>query len=417
VPLLARNGNQLGLILLSDRVEDDFTPEDEAALVHLAQMAAVAVENIRLSNRVREAGGQKEAFLAMLAHELRNPLAPLRNAMQLLRLQTDPETVGWARDVIERQVLHLSRMVDDLLDSSRVARGQIKLQRVPVELTNLVRLTIQDHQASLEAAGLALKPEVSAEPMWVHGDPIRLAQVLSNLLHNAAKFTEAGGQIALQLAPEEGWARLSVTDTGRGIEPKLLPHIFESLTQADRSLERSKGGLGLGLALVKGLVELHGGRVAAASEGVNRGTAVTVWLPLAPTPASSPLPAASRQLAVRCLRVLIIEDNADAAASLAALLGVYGHQAEVAYTGPDGVEAVARFSPDVVLCDLGLPGISGFEVARLLRADPKNARLHLIAVSGYGQEEDHQTALAAGFDQALVKPVDPESLRHLLAGL
>jgi signal transduction histidine kinase len=372
----------------------------------------------RQADALKEADRRKDEFLALLGHELRNPLAPLRNALHVLRLQKgDPTRVDWAGGLMERQVQHMTRLVDDLLDITRISRGKITLQRERLDLGQLVREAVEDRRGSLQEAGLALTLDLPAEPLWVEGDPTRLAQVVGNLLHNAIKFTDRGGQVTVRVArdAEGGRAVVTVRDTGIGIEPELLARVFETFMQADRSLERSRSGLGLGLALVKGLVELHGGEVRAASPGLGAGAEFTVWLPSAQAPAPNGEPSEPSPLTARSLRILLVEDNRDSAASLKMLLELFGHQVAVAHSGPAGVETAQRERPDVVLCDLGLPGMSGFAVASQLRCDPQTARARLLAVSGYASESDQQRCREAGFELHLTKPVDPVELQRLLA--
>jgi CheY-like chemotaxis protein len=355
----------------------------------------------------------------MLAHELRNPLAPLRNALHLLRLRGDDgETRGQLCEVMDRQLSHLTRLVDDLLDVSRITRGQVLLHKEGLDLAALVRAAVEDHRAAAEAAGLALTCAVPARPVCVQGDPTRLAQVMDNLLTNAVKFTEGGGRVGVRLDADEprGRAVVTVRDSGIGIDGALLPHLFETFTQADHSLDRSRGGLGLGLSLVQGLVELHGGRVRAESDGPGRGSAFRFWLPLAAegTPPAPRRAAAGGAPARVKRRVLLVEDNADAAFSLRLLLELAGHEVTVAHDGRTGLETALRLRPDVVLCDLGLPELDGFEVARALRGDPDTAGTYLVAVSGYGQDDDRRRSREAGFDTHLTKPVDPCHLQRLL---
>jgi len=280
-PLVSRSGRNIGLISLSDRNVGEFTAQDEAILVQLARLASVAIENALLSRQLRQADLHKDAFLAMLAHELRNPLAPLRNAAQVLRLRDDPVTVQWASDLVDRQVEHLTRLIADLLDTSKLTHGKVRLQCQRLDLVSLVRTTAEDHRAELERAGLTLQFDLPARgAVSIRGDPTRLAQVLGNLLHNAGKFTDAPGQVTVRLARTESRAVVSVEDTGVGIEPALLPRVFDALTQADNSLDRTEGGLGLGLAVVKGLVELHGGGVSVHSAGPRHGARFDFWLPI-----------------------------------------------------------------------------------------------------------------------------------------
>jgi PAS domain S-box-containing protein len=372
------------------------------------------------AEQLAEADRRKDEFLALLAHELRNPLAPIRNATQLLQRLGEPHPgVGPLREIIERQVTHLARLVDDLLDVSRISSAKVLLRKERLDLAALVRAVTADHRPLLLGGGLRLAVEVPDRPLWVDGDPTRLAQVVGNLLHNAGKFTDPGGLVTVRLAPgpDGGRATLTVCDTGIGLEADILGRLFEPFSQADRSLARSQGGLGLGLALVKGLVELHGGGVEAASAGPGRGAEFTVCLPLAPGPAEQKRPPGGPGPKAT-LRILVVEDNRDTAATLRLLLEMEGHEVAVAHNGTAGVAAARGLWPDVVLCDIGLPGgMDGYGVARALRADPEQAVATLIALTGYGQEEDRRQARQAGFDRHLTKPVDPVVLMQLLATL
>jgi signal transduction histidine kinase len=376
--------------------------------------------NAHLSERtaqLMDADRRKNAFLAMLAHELRNPLASLRNALSTFHLRgvADP-TMRQELDIMDRQVRHLARLVDDLLDVSRIMRGKIQLQTERLDLARLVRTAAEDHRGLFQQAAITLDVAVPALPVWVMGDSIRLAQVLSNLLENAAKFTGTGGQVGVRLTVDTNarHAEISVRDTGIGIEPEMLPRLFETFTQADRSLARSKGGLGLGLAFVKELTKLHGGEVHAASAGPGRGAEFTIRLPVQPEPAAlAQMPAPPRRFEKR-FRILVVEDNRDAADSLRFLLELYGCEVAVAYTGPDGVQVAERWQPDVVLCDIGLPGLDGYGVASQLRHNPSTSKARLIAVTGYGTDDDKQRSREVGFDAHLVKPVDPDVLQRVL---
>ncbi|HEV8334923.1 MAG TPA: ATP-binding protein [Candidatus Polarisedimenticolia bacterium] len=392
------------------------TPGEMAILQSLGDSAAMAISNVQLIASLDESNRRKDRFLSMLAHELRNPLAPLQTAIHLLKLRgNEPERVAEMQEVMGRQVKHLTHMVEDLLEVSRITHGKITLRRERVDLARLVRQSVEDHRALLEASGVSLEAEVPQVPLWVVGDPTRLAQVMSNLLDNAGKFTPAGGRVTVKLAAGDE-AVLTVCDTGIGIEPDVLPRIFESFTQADHSLDRPRRGLGLGLSVTKGLITLHEGSIEAESAGAGRGASFTVRLPREPElPALLERSHATRAASKR-LRVLVVEDNRDAAETLRLLLVACGYEVFVAYTGPDGVEAAGSTSPDIVLCDIGLPGMDGFGVAAALRQSPTTAHARLIAVTGYGQEEDRRRALEAGFDVHLVKPVDPEKLlSHLNA--
>jgi PAS domain S-box-containing protein len=377
-------------------------------------------ERKRAEEALQEANDQKDNFLAMLGHELRNPLSPIRAAVHVLRrLNPNEPGIERAHDMIDRQVTHMTRLVDDLLDVSRVARGKISLRDEMVDLTQLVRAAEEDHRPMLEAAGLTLTVESWPAPLWMRGDPTRLSQAIGNLLHNAGKFTNPGGQVSVRLAAADSvTAVLGVRDTGIGIAPQALRRVFETFSQADRSLDRSRGGLGLGLALVKGLVELHGGSVHAVSAGLGHGAEFTLRLPLRPAPDGRPPAPEAAPLAPPSRRVLVVDDNPDVVESMRYLLESSGHRVAVAYSGAAVLETVWRFRPDVVLCDIGLPGeIDGFAVARTMRSDPVFHGLCLIALTGYGQEEDRRRVRAAGFDVHLVKPVDPVQLEQVLATL
>jgi PAS domain S-box-containing protein len=414
-PFFGRGRQNLGVIQLSDKSEGDFNEEDEAVLVQLSQIASVAIENVRLADRLRESDRQKDEFMAMMAHELRNPLGPMRNAIQILNLgKTDAQTMRWALDLLERQTTHMAHMVNDLLDTSRMSRGKVQLQLGPLDLVALVRTAAEDRRPALEAVHIGLTLDLPAEAIWVRGDPTRLAQVMGNLLHNAGKFTQPGGTVDVRLRAEEGTASVSVQDTGAGMGPAMLSRLFDPFSQGEHSLARTQGGLGLGLALVKGLVELHHGRVEATSPGLGRGTTIAFHLPREHPPIAAVEDRVADNGVPHAHRILVIEDNPDAAESMQMMLELFGHEVRIAATGPDGVTAARSYRPDVILCDLGLPGISGFEVARILRGDPALEGATLVAVSGYGEKEDHRKALASGFDKALVKPVDPGVLRELL---
>jgi signal transduction histidine kinase/DNA-binding response OmpR family regulator len=417
MPLLAR-GHTLGVLTLalgpSGRA---YEPADVALAEDLAGRAATALDNARLYQNIQEGDRRKDEFLAMLAHELRNPLAPIRNAVQVLRLVgLQEKPVSQARDMIDRQVTHMARLIDDLLDMSRLSRGKILLRKERLDLVQLVRATVEDYRSILESTGLNLEMRLPEQPLYTHGDPTRLAQVVGNVLHNANKFTDAGGHITVELASEPGdsQAVIAIRDTGIGMEPEVLARVFETFSQADRSLDRSRGGLGLGLALVKGLVELHGGCVGVASPGPGKGTELTIRLPLGGVPPVRPAaPAAWPTRLAR--RVLVIEDNPDSAESMRMLLALSGHKVEVAATGVAGVERAQTFRPEVVVCDIGLPGgMDGYDVARAMRADPELSGAFLIAATGYGQVDDQRRSREAGFDAHLTKPVDFAELHRLL---
>ncbi len=370
----------------------------------------------------READRRKDEFLAILAHELRNPLAPIRNSLHILRLgaRNDP-TAERVTEMMERQVNHMVRLVDDLMEVSRITRGKIELRKEPVEVAAVVRSAVETSRPLIEAAGHQLTVAVPPEPLTLEGDPVRLAQVFANLLNNAAKYTEDGGRICLTVRREGGDAiAVSVRDTGIGISADMLPRVFELFTQVDRSTRRAQGGLGIGLTLVKSLVEMHGGSVEARSDGRGKGSEFVVRLPLAAAPrrAGAPAPEEEGPSAVLVLRrVLVVDDNRDAAESLAMLLKLLGSEVHVAYDGPGALEALRTYRPSVVLLDIGMPGMDGHEVARRIRRQPELQDVTLIALTGWGQEEDRRRSQEAGFDYHLIKPVDVGALETLLSSL
>jgi signal transduction histidine kinase len=417
LPLRARRKTLGVLALTRGATGRPYGPADRALAEDLAGRAAIALDNARLHGALREADRRKNEFLSMLAHELRNPLAPIRNALHVLHLSgLDRPELHWAREVIDRQVQHLIRLVDDLLDVSRITRGKIRLQTEPVDVAVVVARAVETSRPLIDARRHELAVNLPGEPVCVQADAIRLSQVLSNLLNNAAKFTDEGGRIGLAVAREGGEVVLRVTDSGAGIPAEMLPCVFDLFMQADRTLDRSQGGLGIGLTLVRHLVEMHGGRVEALSPGVNQGSEFVVRLPLL----SGASPAASANgcgtaPAAAPRRVLLVDDNVDAADSLALLLSLGGHEVRAVHDGPSALRAAAEFRPEVVLLDIGLPGMDGYEVARRLRQCAEVAGTLLVAVTGYGREEDRRRSREAGFDFHLVKPADPQQLAELFA--
>jgi PAS domain S-box-containing protein len=374
-------------------------------------------EELRASEAaLREANRRKDEFLGMLSHELRNPLAPIRNALYLLdHAEPTGQEAHRARDVINRQVGHLTRLVDDLLDVSSITRGKIELRRVELDLAALVRRTADDYRPILQDRGLDLVAESADSELVVNGDETRLAQVFGNLLSNAAKFTPAGGLVKIAARADDGHAVVRVRDTGPGVAPDVLTTIFEPFTQAKQTLARTEGGLGLGLALVKGIVSLHGGEVNVASG--SGGAEFIVRLPLAvrgehhAAPPEAPAGAAAP---VSYHRVLVVEDNKDAAETLAEMVRMLGHGVEVAYDGPTALRRAGDYHPDLVLCDIGLPGMDGYGVAHGLRA-AHGRNVRLVALSGYAQQEDVAMAMEAGFDEHVAKPCGPEQIERLLS--
>jgi len=410
-------------------------PRPDGSVLHLSTssapirtaagvMGAVVVfsdmtERVRAEQELRDADRRKNEFLAVLSHELRNPLTPIRNSLHILkRAASGSEQAKRAEEVLGRQTDQLVRLVDDLLDITRVSRNKIQLKRAHLDFGKVVRRAVDDHHSLFEGKGIVLRADLAPETLTIDGDEARLAQVVGNLLSNAAKFTATGGQVTVTTSKPtgRGRAQLCIVDTGAGIEPDMLRRLFQPFIQADATLDRSKGGLGLGLALVKSLVEMHGGEVCAHSDGTGRGAEFVVELPLVQIRAAGDPPAwTEREKTVR--RVLIIEDNLDAAESLRDALELSQHLVEVAYNGPDGLRKARVFRPDIVLCDIGLPGMDGFEVAKSLRADTFFQGTFLVALSGYALPEDLERAAKAGFHRHLAKPPSLEALDETLASL
>ena len=382
----------------------------------LLVVATDITERRRTDEALRLADRRKDEFLAMLAHELRNPLAPLRNAMQYLKMQEamDPK-IAWSLNVIDRQVTHMTRLLDDLLDVARIMRGKIKLKTERFEVAEIVNNAVETSLPLIESRRQELFISQTTAPQWIEGDRVRLAQVLSNLLNNAAKYTSEGGKIMLSAMREGSDVIIEVSDNGIGISPDILPYVFDLFTQADLSLAHSQGGLGLGLTLVRQLVEIHGGTVTAASAGIGQGSSFTVRLPVLPLEIHAAESVVTGiNLPVDKLRILVVDDYSDAAESMAMLLQAEGHEVQTADCGIKAIEQAQVFHPQVILLDIGLPDLDGYEVAKRLRALPETSDVILIALTGYGQTEDRERSQAAGFNHHLLKPVDYKELTRLL---
>jgi PAS domain S-box-containing protein len=427
---LHKNGRVVGALTLYSNQKAAFDSEQVELLLALAADVSYALDAIeaerlrgeteralRESERqLRDADVRKNEFLAMLSHELRNPLAPIKNSLYILaHVRGDSEQVQRAEGVIERQVTHLTRLVDDLLDVTRVTRGKIRLERAQLDLDELVARTVDDHRDLFAVAGVTLALQPSGSRLRVHADRTRLTQVVGNLLQNAVKFTPKGGTATVSVESRgEAQAAVRISDSGTGIGADILPHLFEPFTQADRTLDRSKGGLGLGLALVKGLVEMHGGSVFARSEGPGKGAEFEVVLPTA-LASEVAEPRSLIEPVTRPRRVVVIEDNHDAADSLCEVLDLLNHSATVAYSGDEGLKKVRAHRPDVVLCDIGLPGMDGHAIARAIRADASLSATTLVALTGYAAPEDLARSQEAGFDFHLAKPPSIEAIERVLA--
>lgn len=362
-----------------------------------------------------EASRRKDEFLATLAHELRNPLGSARSAVELLRLADADTGQHEAHDILSRQLDHLVRLVDDLLDVSRITQGKLILQFSPVALSAVVDAAVETTRAFIASRGHTLQVQLPAAPVWLQGDVVRLAQALGNLLHNAAKYTPAGGTITLSARVHAGRVQIAVADTGIGIAAAALQDIFQLFTQADHCDERAPEGLGVGLSLVKTLIELHGGEVRASSAGAGLGSTFSIDLPVAAQPvAAPPAPAPAPAPSKKSLRILLVDDSADAVRMLKMLLQKFGHVVETASDGPAALALAPVFAPQIALLDIGLPGMDGYEVARALRRMPELDGLMLVALTGYGQDRDRELAHAAGFSHHFVKPLNIDALRALL---
>ncbi len=372
----------------------------------------------REQEALREDDRRKDEFLALLGHELRNPLTPIRTAVALLRRRDlEGPVAGRALEILDRQIAQMTRLIDDLLDVSRISRGKVLLRKEPVELAELLRAALRDRAGSLEARALHVETSFPEREVVLDADPARLSQAIGNLLDNAEKFSDPGGLLRVSVAVDEasGEATVAVRDTGIGMSKEMLARVFQPFSQAAPCAARGRGGLGLGLWLVRGLVELHGGRVTATSEGEGRGAEITLTLPLSTVDAAVVHPAPPVVEHARPCRVLVIEDNGDAAETLQLALTLAGHAVIVAETGEEGIARALACAPDVVLCDIGLPGAAdGYAVARALRSEPSCSHAHLVAITGYGQAEDRRRALEAGFDRHLTKPFDLGVLERIL---
>ncbi len=369
---------------------------------------------------LRDADRRKDEFLATLAHELRNPLAPIRNGLEVIGMAEASAAIERTRSMMDRQLTHLVRLVDDLLDVSRVTSGLLQLRRGPLELRSVITAAVETSRPAIEQAGHHLAVVVPEEPIFVDGDLIRLAQVLSNLLNNSAKYTRRGGHISLTVGREEETAMVTVKDDGIGIPPAMLHRVFDMFTQVDRTLERTTGGLGIGLSLVKGLVEMHGGTIEARSEGEGMGSEFTLRLPVVTPDVTVADPTNGRGQEVVTpdrRRILVVDDNTDSADLFGVFLERLGNEVRTAYDGEAGMLEAENFRPDVVFCDIGMPKMNGYEVARRLREQPWSREMLLVALTGWGQEDDRKKSSDAGFDFHLVKPVEPAALKRLLAGL
>ena len=402
---------------------------DSRGLLEIATRAAIAFDNAQLysslkremsraqsaEEKLQEANRRKDEFLAMLSHELRNPLAPIVTAAQVLdKVAPNDARIGWVREVIERQVTHLAGLVDDLLDVSRITQGKITLHREAVELGKVIEHTLEIVRPLIDSKRHALAVQVPETPVWVHGDFSRLSQIFSNVLHNAAKYTSDGGNIELHVTVDRGRVAVRVRDNGIGIEPQFLPQVFEVFTQGYRGLDRSQGGLGVGLAVVRRLVELHQGEVNVISDGPGLGTEVNVQLPCISEVVPNAGTQAPRQPRQGGKRILVVDDNADAAESIAVLMGIEGHEVKTVTDAMQALTCLDVFAPQVAIIDIGLPGMNGYELAAGIRASRTLRKPLLIALTGYGQAEDFDRSRDAGFDHHFVKPANLKAIQAVI---
>jgi signal transduction histidine kinase/DNA-binding response OmpR family regulator len=416
LPLHAR-GRTFGVLCFSrEPSRRTFSSSELSIALALSSRSSIAMDNSRLYRDVEQADRHKNEFLSMLAHELRNPLAPIRNAVAVLRQAGDGEAIAWAEDIIDRQVTQLVRIVDDLLDLSRITQGKIRLELEKIDIASVATSAIETSRPLIDARRHQLQVQLPSEPLFVHVDQARLSQVLSNLLNNAAKYTPDQGRIWLSVSREGEQAVIRIRDTGIGIPPDLLAKVFDLFTQADTSLDRAQGGLGIGLTLVKRLVELQNGSVEVASAGSGKGSEFTVRLPvISPQPHKPARRNSSATASGEKLRIIAVDDNQDAADTLAQFLRIQGHDVRVLYEGQGVAELVGEFRPQVVILDLGLPGMSGYDVAKQLTGGATPEDLLLVALSGYGRDEDIQRSRECGFHHHFVKPLDIKAMMNLLA--
>ncbi len=379
------------------------------------QLARQRDELENYAGALKDADRRKDEFLAVLAHELRNPLAPIRYALEIVRMSPDGKITEEIRGMMDRQVTHLVRLIDDLLDVSRVSRGKIDLRRENVALQTALHAAIETSRPVIASGHHELTLDIPDAPLLLNADVTRLSQVVSNLLNNAAKYTSPGGKISLTVRREDGEVTIAVEDNGVGIPEAMLPKVFELFTQVEKGIERSRGGLGIGLALASQLVELHEGSISAESPGAGLGSTFTVRLPLLPQGALAAGIASEPRVEGSSLKVLIVDDNVSSAETTGRMLSMIGHETTLAFGGQEALEAARTFHPDVIMLDLGMPGMSGYDVCRELRRDPGFERTMLIAQTGWGQESDRRKTREAGFDHHLTKPVDLQELSRLLA--
>jgi signal transduction histidine kinase/ActR/RegA family two-component response regulator len=420
---LVKQGRLVAMMAVHQQQARTWSADDVALVEAVVDRCWAHIERVRSMEALREADRRKSEFLATLAHELRNPLAPIRNALELLRLSSDkPAMLERVRGTMERQVDQMVHLINDLLDIARIANGKMDLQVRRIDVQSIIASAVETSLPLIEAGGHRLELDLPEEPLWINGDAVRLSQVLSNLLSNASKYTPEHGRINISARASDDLVVLQVTDTGIGIAQQDLGRVFDMFSQAPHSVVISKGGLGIGLSLVRHLVTLHGGTVSASSPGPGCGSTFTIRLPYALQNETNPGDRLVEQGVAKPdgepkLRVLVADDNVDAADTLCILLREKGHEVSVAYDGQEAVEIGASFVPDIAFLDLGMPRMDGYQVARTIRTLPKLENVRLIALSGWGAKEDRMRTHAAGFNDHLLKPASLESLNAVLASI
>jgi signal transduction histidine kinase/DNA-binding response OmpR family regulator len=419
LPLMIR-GTTSGMLILARRDSEATYNSEHISLANdLASRISVSLENTMLVERIQEADQRKDEFLAMLAHELRNPLAPISNSLQIMKLSSDSVLHKQAEETIERQMQHMVHLVDDLTDVSRITKGKIELRKERRTFKDLLAHGVETAQPLIKQKGHALTIELPEEDIWLDADPARISQIFSNLLNNAAKYTDKGGHIKITVRLSDDWVNIIITDNGIGIAPHMLLRIFDMFSQVDSSLERTQGGLGIGLTLVKSLIEMHEGSIVARSKGLEQGSEFVLRFPVATPPDMHP--SADIQLdpanASASLRVLVVDDNEASAKTLGWMMEAFGHEIRIAHDGASAIELAKTYCPEIVLLDIGLPKMNGYEVCKLMQTDPLLKDTIFIAQTGWGQAEHRERSKEAGFNHHLVKPIDMKTLEGLLSKL
>jgi PAS domain S-box-containing protein len=415
-PLIGRDDTSIGFLQLADKDEGEFTAEDEALVVQLSRLAAIALENATLYEELKANAQRKDEFLAMLSHELRNPLAAMSNAVIIANRTGQPEHIEWSMGVIARQMHHLTRLIDDLLDVSRINRGKIKLRRRVVDALSIVASATDTVRPLVDERMHTLSVAAGPNPLWVDVDPTRLEQVVVNLLNNAVKYSENHGHIEVSAQLDQDDVTIVIRDQGVGIPPDELSEMFELFAQGNRTLDRSEGGLGIGLTIVKKIVEMHGGSIVAKSDGAGKGSSFTIRLPSV-APPSEPMAEEVEppEVANRKARILVVDDNVDMARGMVRLFDLIGYETKSAFDGSEALAIARQFHPEFVLLDIGLPGMDGYEVVARMRQEETCKDALIVAISGYGQDEDRRRSIELGFDHYLVKPIDHRALLSLIS--